>query len=529
MKTIKFILLLLILTGIYNIIEAQTYKLYEWNHPDDNGTTWEGWTYSDPLYFGSEGWVRNDANNCGTIGLVPRMLEASNWGNTATSVDPLNRAPSTDAGSSLKFTAGPSRFPGHYYILYDHSLSYRGMADATTDRWSMYIKVEGIPEITKTGTYTAILSYNFNFGTYLTWGENDEVCQPTDVGGGHFYHWAMFEPGTWIHVEFDRHPNHQTSNYTKPIDNPTGELGYQYYNSLHRAYFEFTTQTNDGIQYWVDEVELCSTADRAEPNQNDISISAVWVGYWAEKGKWQISWQDISSSSKPGFGNSVFDVRWSPNPITNENFETANKISPEFYAVDKNLIRKHNPSRSSIWTQFELPVEIENKYGRIFFAIKDVSEKGKHIGSSPYHNGDFHDAPSHNIHTIDYYLRPTSTVVDYDLPPASTVENPTLNSDLSMDIPCIFMDGGYSQVHLKNILNPSNPFSYHWMLYGQEPVIDQNSCDTGKIFLNGKDIIIPELYIGDHIYDVSLEYLPNSGELPTGNELWKLNTAIIIE
>jgi hypothetical protein len=73
-----------------------------------------------------------------------------------------------------------------------------------------------------------------------------------------------------------------------------------------------------------------------------------------------------------------------------------------------------------------------HRKGKIYFAIKDVSVAGGHIGTTwPYNRsaGDAHDAPSNNITLVDYDL---SATIKPKRPEGLTVqrinETPKINS-----------------------------------------------------------------------------------------------------
>jgi hypothetical protein len=190
---------------------------------------------------------------------------------------------------------------------------------------------------------------------------------------------------------------------------------------LHRWYMQVRYPQSGYTEYWLDEMYFYSTQDTPEPDQNDESITSVWVGYFPSTDKWQIFWQDQSFETASGenrddFTWSTFQVKWSTSPITNENWDDATPIDAEFYSgpkytgsTDTSLVRAKSSWGTMCWTQFELPDNIESGNSKIYFAIKDMSASGQHIGTSwPWNrpSGDAHDAPSPYIHTIDYSMRP---------------------------------------------------------------------------------------------------------------------------
>lgn len=111
---------------------------------------------------------------------------------------------------------------------------------------------------------------------------------------------------------------------------------------------------------------------------------------------------------------STFEVRWSTKPISNNNYNQANIVIPEWFSGPKftsytNGIRRQSPWWCRVWTQFELPQDIIKNNSVIYFAIKDVSNINGNKGTKwPYNRNDGHNAPSTNIHTIDYHIKYSS-------------------------------------------------------------------------------------------------------------------------
>ncbi len=401
-------------------ISAAEKVLFDWNEPGASGKNWPGWTWKDNAAYGSPGWWKIDDGRFWSGNWLPRTQEKDNSKATGNEsdllaiVDATDRAPSTDTGGCQKvYDTGKVKYyqPSWWTLLGDGPLYLRNITDADTDRMSFYLKVEGMekPIFEKYGK--KFPGYNFHIGTYLCWGDYAMKWAKEGPGNQHYYHHLAVDPGTWLHVEMDQHPMHRRGVHgsVTPHNDPRLEdSGKHYFEHLLSFYMEITNLQQNLSSYKVDEIKFYSTKDTYEPDQNDISITTPWVGYWRSGDYWEISWQD--GSWYGGTGNytmSTFDVRWSTSPITNENFESAQQINPEFWAVKgTNLVRRAQPWKRTGWTRFKLPDEIEQNHNHIYFAIKDVSVEGEHVGPWPYHRGDGHDAPSSLIHTIDYYLRP---------------------------------------------------------------------------------------------------------------------------
>ncbi|MBL4583061.1 MAG: hypothetical protein JKX83_00450 [Pseudomonadales bacterium] len=173
-----------------------------------------------------------------------------------------------------------------------------------------------------------------------------------------------------------------------------------------------STQTQH-TEYYVDEIEYHSTKHMPEPNQNDDSISSLWVGYWLNEDHWKIGFMDYYAGSL----QSTFEICWSSTPVINANFNEATPINPLLYSGseyvggenNQNLIRRAG-SYAVAWTRFKLPDAIESANDILYFAVKDVSIAGGHAGTKyPWSRADGKDAPSANIRTINYHLRPSDS------------------------------------------------------------------------------------------------------------------------
>lgn len=245
-----------------------------------------------------------------------------------------------------------------------------------------------------------------HLGTYLCYGN---YCLP-DYGTGqeypgeHYYHHLVVNSGTWLHVQFDRHPQHKRD-VGPPGVNPW--TGHSYYQYLGKFYLEITPNHASATSITLDEMTLYT---ESQP-ENEISIASPWIGYWSSTGKWQVGFKDTSWGGEPSGQHSKFEIRWSPNPITNANWSSADTITPEYWRYGStNSFRGMNDWKSVRWTQFDLPAGVETNNDKIYFAIKDVSSAA---------DGDGHNAPSSAIRTIDYEIRPSSGTQPDTTPPQS--------------------------------------------------------------------------------------------------------------
>ena len=437
-KKAFFINILFIATCLMTInANAERKYLFKWDQ--GSGTNMPGWTWSNDVAYGHPGWTLNaDGPFGGSItfpwGPSPRQFEKSDYGNdTSAEIITTDRAPSTTTGGSLMVydTGNVNRFQSCWWLWYDgEQLSKRGITDSNTDRWSFYIKTTGTTPATASSPGTI-----FHVGTYLT---DDTACASYNTGEGtpyegpgnqHYYHYLQFGPDAWIHVELDRHPTHRRNSHVAGDDpafilptndscSPSVSHAMHYYEHLHQWYMEIAAPQTTQTSYLLDEMYFYSTkdpAESAEPNQNDESVTSLWIGYWPATGKWQIGWQDMSFTNETGWNlndhtHSTFEIRWSTTPITNANYANATVVKPEWFSGASvtsypNGVRRQDPWRTVIWTQFDLPDGVEANNEKIYFAVKDVSSKTGNAGTSwPYNQPDGHDAPSPYIHTIDYAL-----------------------------------------------------------------------------------------------------------------------------
>jgi len=437
-KLLKIFILLLV-SILPKITLAEKNYLFNWDEGIEH--TFPGWTWSDDVNgYGAPGWTLNSGNTTYLPGYGgenffwgygPRFFKkGGDTGGALVSIDADNRAPSTITGGSL-YVYDDSEdllyYPG-WWVLYDgKNLKTRGLTDSATDRMSFYIQLEGI-----SGNSSTQVGDVFHVGTYLCEGsggiEQGVACPFEGPGNQHYYHYLYLSPDAWIHVNLDQHPTHRRDSSVADND-PSfidGTLTQHYFEDLHQFYMEVRYDTGDPDTSWhLDEMYFYSTSDleeSVESDQNDDSITSLWVGYWPTTGKWQMGWQDESYETASGentndYTNSTFEIKYSTSPITNENWDLATYVSPEWFGYpnatsNPNGVRRADPWWARAWTQFEIPSEIIENNNKIYFAIKDVSVGGAGAGSTyPWNRIDGHDAPSSDVHLIDYSIRTTSELV----------------------------------------------------------------------------------------------------------------------
>lgn len=400
--------------------------LFDWNN--GHGQIFNGWRWNNNVAYKNPGWVLSEEGPLGggekyAWGWGVRSFNKGDYGKKNTAlIDTTDYAPSTNGGGSLKITETDDSkdHRSTWWLWYDGKpLSERGITNKKTDRMDFYLKAEGMNGQKADGRKESLVN-NFHIGTYLCWktvktayGRGDG-CPYEGPGNQHYYHYLGINPGAWIHVVLDQHPQHKRGSKHTINNNPTWDKNKKnYFEQLSQFYIEIRARQKQKTNFKIDEVLFYSTEDSVEPQQNEQSISSLWVGYWAEKDVWEMGFHDKSQRKYNDEHNSTFEIRWSISPITNKNFHNANLIDPMFYGGVKaaglggeNLIRRANGWQSNVWTRFKLPDNVEDEHFKIFFAVKDVSVLGNHIGTKwPYNKGDGHNAPTSNIKIIDYYLR----------------------------------------------------------------------------------------------------------------------------
>ena len=424
---------------------AQRKYLFKWDQ--GSGTNMPGWTWNNDVAYGHPGWTLNADGPFGggktyMWGYGPRNYELGGYGtNNLAAIVTDDHAPSTSTGGALKIYENPATLDSAthqctWWMWYDgEGLQKRSITDAGTDRWSFYIKTNGTATASSSSPGAI-----FHVGTYLT---DETACPSYGTGDGapyegpgnqHYYHYLFLSPGAWIHVELDRHPTHKRGSHVAGNDpafilppddkcDPIVSHPMHYYEHLHQWYMEIRNAQSQETSFLLDEMYFYSTQDpveSAEPNQNDNSVTSLWVGYWPSTGKWQMGWQDMSFVDEQGIHtndntNSTFEIRWSTSPITNNNFNEAIAVQPEWFTSPAatsypNGVRRADAWSVRVWTQFDLPPGIEDSNARIYFAVKDVSRTdGSTAGTTwPWNRLDGHDAVSPYIHTIDYSIRNSS-------------------------------------------------------------------------------------------------------------------------
>ncbi len=380
--------------------------------------TWPEWTYgTDITGFGNAGYLLTgidpylgEATSTNKI-LNTRMQDKGDYGaGNLLTFDTINVAPGT-VGASAHWTSNSVDNQISWWVWYDnYTLNSRGITDADTDRMSFYIKIDGMEDnIGPNGGS----SYGFHVGTYdCAIVENG--CPKEGPGNQHYYHYLGLNSGGWIHVELDEQPQHLRGFGRPQVNNPAAtnpDVFDGYFSNMHQFYMEIRNAQENPTEMWLDEIKFRSTKDAIEPNQNQQSVTSVWVGYWPGDDQWQISWSD-EWQGRGDNTNSTFEVRYSENPITNENFNRATPVTPLYFTgptyesnPSEYAIRRPNSYAGIAWTAFQLPDSVEASGNKVYFAIKDISIAGGNAGLSyPYNRADGKNPPNDYIRAINYLM-----------------------------------------------------------------------------------------------------------------------------
>lgn len=410
---------------------AEKQYLYQWNA--GNGTTWPDWTYKTDVRYGNPGFTR-DNHTVVSSQNYPEMFAVGGYGSSNLAiVDASNRAPSTTSGGSFKVYdtgLGTSNQTSWWMWMGASQLSVNpAVTNSTTNRMDFYIKTDGVESISESGGVNSVPGDNFHIGTYLCWaggGADGQNC-PTEASGQHWYHYLTIQNGAWIHVSLDRHPTHKRGACSTDVsgcvvgDNPSFiEWEKNYYENINSMYFEIRYGQTALTTMWIDEVGFDTVT-----NENEQSVTSLWVGYWPSDDYWRISWKDMSFQTASGYGLasgnyfSTFEIRYSTSPITNANWDQATPVSTELFSgvaytgsENRALVRRVGDDVVTVYTKFKLPDNVETSNSVIYFAIKDVSVGGGHAGTNwPWTRLDGHNAPSSNVRTIDYALSASTSGV----------------------------------------------------------------------------------------------------------------------
>lgn len=405
--------------------------VFDWNNASN--LNWPGWTYSeDADTFGGRGFSLTGTDpNLGNSQACTRFpatrssdQNAGTYGtNTLPFFDTNEIAPSTNSGSSLRLTSNNGTDNQVSWWLFNDCRNFMqlDMADETTDRLDFYIKIDGMQDSFNQNGGT---NYGFHVGTYNCYGQNGTTglgqCPYEGPGNTHFYHYFGFNTGAWIHAQMDRTPNWMRSGTAQTVNppptDPTVNLynGYTgYYANMNQFYIEVRSPQAQQTTVHIDEVRLSSTKDSAEPNQNERSVTSLWIGYWPDRDQWQISWTD---QNQPGVENtfSTFEIRYSTEPITNSNWDQATPVTPLYFTgpqyeshPSEYAVRSTSEYENSVWTAFHLPNNLEQKGRRLHFAIKDITVPGGNgvsVDYWPFNRTDGVAPPNDYIRTIDYIM-----------------------------------------------------------------------------------------------------------------------------
>lgn len=420
-------------------MDSSTGCLFGWNDPGDTGQTWTGWSWSTNTdSYGDIGWIKNGAVDFGGGDWRPRSFIKGDSGTGSTAMlDNTTHAPSTSSGSCLEISnpgtqscsSAWGKCSASWWVNLPNNTMYSlGLTNNNTNRLDYYVKYHGAASGLPSNMQDTV-----EIGTYLF--PDNNITSGNEIW--HYYHQMDVANDVWMHVLLDRHPQHArdaTGVLNPPVDNPVcadgtttcGNKASSYYHNFSSIYFDLLGSSG-ATTVWLDEMKFLQTT---QP-ENDISISTVWIAYRSSDDHWLLFWDDSSfnsvystngshDSTYNDDAGSTFEIRWSTGPITNANFSSATLITPLYNAGIgcSSCVSRQNPEYPWAYTEFQLQAGTETNNNHLYFAIKDISVAGQHGGVYPLTYGDGHNAPSSNIHTIDYNIRPDSGGSD-TVPPAA--------------------------------------------------------------------------------------------------------------
>ena len=417
-RKIKYIMLLCFTINLLTSTPSYALDKYllDFDDPGASGTTWPGWTWTTNADgYNKPGWQRDAPVGHNLAGnWWPRLHETGGYGQANLAIiDTTTRAPSTSTGNSLKVydTTGGSVYQASWWYLFGDNFGTYGYADNNTNRMDFYLKLSGTPKISTTSFPG---NGNIHVGTYLCWpggGASGESC-PTEAGNQHYYHMYLVNPDSWVHVQLDQHPTHQRNMGSQgggpePGNDPQAP-NHHYFASLGNGFYvEIRDPQPNPTAYWIDEIK---TWQQTQP-ENEDSITSVAIGNTPSTNKWAISFNDTSITGQANCPT-AFEMRWSTQPITNANWASANPITPDLYRRGStNVFTRPDTWARIAYNEFSLPAGTETNNNKLYFAIKDASSTA---------SGDYHNAVSSNIKTIDYNIRPGSGTSDTTAPAAPT-------------------------------------------------------------------------------------------------------------
>lgn len=361
-----------------------------------SGYTWR----TNASGFGEAGWTSDDGVTV-SGDIYPRSFNKTDTGSSqdanfvSTNLPPYKTSGIVLKVSKLSGINDPGWWVDYPYPNYGSLLGLT----SSTNRMSFWLYHENADDLinTSSGLIEALL----DVGTYNCSGG----C-PTEDSNAHWYIRLTGHKGTWIHYVLNNNPDHRRG------DNGQIRPGLvsNYFRYFYKWYLAWSGGSANSVPYtwYLDNVTFSTTSNEAE------HIGATWVGYWVTGNYWEIGLSDMSFGTNGASSISTYEIRWSTTPITSANFDSATRITPQYFSYNTNWIRNPNPWLPYLWTRFVLPAGTETNNKTIYFAMKDVSSPS---------NGDGHTAPSGNIRTIDYQLHPSS----YTPPAQKMPSRPTIN------------------------------------------------------------------------------------------------------
>jgi len=196
---------------------------------------------------------------------------------------------------------------------------------------------------------------NFKVTTY---SKNPEESGTTDQGA-HMYHFLRIPAtGNWTKVIINQHPQYWNGNgKVDPGDNPTAQNGWNYIEGFTGFFIDgdLIAPLPNPWTAWIDEIKFYNETE-AENVQHINSIACAYYG----NGHFKLCWAGENSF---GPTHPTYEVRYSTQPITNENYDQAVPVPGNPFS--KNWDDWYNQTEAD----FTIPVKENVRY---YFAIKSI-------------------------------------------------------------------------------------------------------------------------------------------------------------
>ena len=207
-------------------------------------------------------------------------------------------------------------------------------------------------------------------------------------------------------------------------------------HGFYFAYGDYEGQFMTPHSYWLDEIQF--ETDSYAP-QNEETIFDMAVGYEPASNTWQIGFNDKYGNNSGG-AMSSYQIRYSFNPITNENWANATPGHilpyPHFGLEDRTdggFQKANTYAYRAVWAKFKLASAADDSAFQaskhIYFAVKDISQNPNNLkqinpsltGAMAGQGRDYAGNPTlYNDYANDVNNLPYIKRIDYVLPGATS-------------------------------------------------------------------------------------------------------------